>query len=78
MTATELIAAVRSAEDEIARLRAVAKAARGALEQIAGQKRTNELDTEYDVECASFEDGYDMCIDVARAALTSFTTQEGM
>lgn len=42
---------------------------REALEKISTQKKTNELDTEYDVEFADFEDGYDMCIDTARAAL---------
>jgi hypothetical protein len=41
-----------------------------ALAEIARQKKTDELDTEYDVEMASFEDGYDLCIDRARAALT--------
>lgn len=40
-----------------------------ALREIAKQKKTNELVTEYDVEMADFEDGYDMCIDRARAAL---------
>lgn len=40
-----------------------------ALKEIAGQKKTSELDTEYDVECADFEAGYDACIDRARAAL---------
>ena len=40
-----------------------------ALEDIANQKRTDELETEYDVECADFEGGYDACIDVARAAI---------
>ena len=32
------------------------------------QKKTNEMDTEYDVEVADFEGGYDACIDRARAA----------
>ena len=45
--------------------------AREALKRIADQKKTDELDTEYDVETASFEDGYDMIIDVARRALAS-------
>lgn len=40
-----------------------------ALEDMANQKRTDELETEYDVECADFEGGYDACIDVARAAI---------
>jgi len=41
-----------------------------ALEEIARQKKTDELETEYNVEVASFEDGYDLCIDRARAALS--------
>jgi hypothetical protein len=40
-----------------------------ALKAIAEQKKTDELETEYDAECVSFEDGFDMCIDVARAAI---------
>ncbi len=40
------------------------------LDGIAKQKRTDELETEYDVEVADFEGGYDACIDRARAALT--------
>lgn len=40
-----------------------------ALREIARQKRTDELETEYDVEVADFEGGYDACIDRARAAL---------
>mgnify|MGYP003409449942 FL=1 len=32
------------------------------------QKKTNEMDTEYDVEVADFEGGYDACIDRARAS----------
>ena len=42
---------------------------KAALEDIAKQKRTDELATEYDVECTDFEGGYDACIDKARAAL---------
>jgi regulator of replication initiation timing len=57
------------AADEIERLRAENERLREALEKISTQKKTNELDTEYDVEFADFEDGYDMCIDTARAAL---------
>lgn len=44
---------------------------REALEQIAIQKRTDELVTVLDVEFADFEGGYDLCIDCARAALSS-------
>lgn len=40
-----------------------------AIREIAGQKKTDELETEYDVEVADFEGGYDMCIDRARAFL---------
>ena len=40
-----------------------------ALRNIAAQKKTTELETEYDVECADFEGGYDAIIDVARTAL---------
>jgi len=52
----------REAQAKIARLTE-------ALKEIAHQKKTSELDTEYDVECADFEAGYDACIDRARAAL---------
>ena len=38
-------------------------------------KRTNELETEYDAECADFEGGYDACIDRARAALIAKPAQ---
>lgn len=48
--------------EENARLRA-------ALKEIAGQKKTGELNTEYEVECADFEEGYDACVSTARAAL---------
>jgi hypothetical protein len=37
-----------------------------AIEEIARQKKSTELDNEYEVECADFEDGYDACIDTAR------------
>ena len=40
-----------------------------ALENIARQKKTDELDTDYDVECADFEGGYDAIIDEARTAI---------
>lgn len=59
---TELIAALATANARIAMLEK-------ALAEIARQKKTEELDTEYDVEMSSFEDGYDLCIDRARAAL---------
>jgi hypothetical protein len=37
--------------------------AREGLSEISRQKKTDELETEYDVEVASFDDGYDMCMD---------------
>ena len=40
-----------------------------ALTDIAKQKRTDEQDTEYDVEHSDFEGGYDTCVNVARAAI---------
>ena len=40
-----------------------------ALRDIARQKKTDEMDTEYDVEYADFEGGYNAIIDVARVAL---------
>lgn len=40
-----------------------------ALRDIARQKKTDEMDTEYDVEYADFEGGYNAIIDVARRAL---------
>ncbi len=42
---------------------------RGALADIGRQNKTDELYTEYDVEVADFEAGYDACIDRARQAL---------
>jgi len=53
----------------VAALEAENKALREALEEIAKQKKTSELDTEYEVEHADFEGGYDSCIDRAREAL---------
>jgi hypothetical protein len=53
---------LKEAADEIEKLRT-------ALRDIARQKKTDELDTEYDVEVADFEGGYDSIIDIARAAL---------
>lgn len=45
------------------------EALEAALTDIARQKKTDELETEYDVEVADFETGYDTIIDVARKAL---------
>jgi DNA repair exonuclease SbcCD ATPase subunit len=43
------------------------------LGEIAQQKKTDELETEYDVEFADFEGGYDWCIDLARTTLAELT-----
>lgn len=56
-------------QDRIEALEAENARLREALADIARQKKTTELNTKYDVECAAFEDGYDMCIATARAAL---------
>ena len=48
---------------------AEAEKLRGVLLEMARQKRTDELETTYEVDCASFEDAHDMFIDRARAAL---------
>ena len=42
-----------------------------AMKEIACQKRTDELETAYDVEVADFEGGYDECINRARSALAA-------
>lgn len=72
-TGREIIAdAVRKMNEAAARieeLEAEVVTATEALEDIARQKRTDELETEYDVEVADFEGGYDAIIDVARAAI---------
>jgi phosphosulfolactate phosphohydrolase-like enzyme len=46
------------------------------LGRIARQKRSDELETEADVEYADFEDGFDACVNVARAALRKGETDE--
>jgi hypothetical protein len=61
---------LHQAADEITRLTARVAELEAALKEIAAQKKTTELVTACDVEYADFEDGYDMCIDRARAALT--------
>lgn len=66
-----LLMDIAAKDAEIARLRE-------ALERISRQKKTDELETEYDVECASFEDGFDLCVDVARAALSPIPDPAGM
>ena len=48
-----------------------------ALEDISRQKKTDELETEYEVECADFEAGFDTCVDVARATLTEIRKLTG-
>ena len=59
--------------DRIAAIRALPAAQpdprEAALRDIARQKKTDEMDTEYDVEYADFEGGYNAIIDVARVAL---------
>ena len=67
--AHEAYEAQLEAEAELARVRARGERLVEALEDIAKQKRTDELDTEHDVEVADFEGGYDAVINVARAAL---------
>lgn len=47
------------------------EALEAAIEYIAKQKKTDELETEYDVEVADFETGYDTIIEVARKALNA-------
>ena len=54
---------------EIAALRAENARLRRFVKDAARQKKTTELETEYDVECADFEGAYDYMIDNARAAL---------
>ena len=68
---------VETLDAELARVRARGERLVEALEDIAKQKRTDELDTEYDVEVADFEGGYDAVINVARAALAQTTTDPG-
>ena len=51
--------------------------AREALTEISRQKKTDEMETEYDVEVADFEGGYDACIDRARAFLARHAKREG-
>lgn len=71
------MAGAKEAKDEIAALRAKLKEAVEALREIATQKKTDELVTEFDVEYADFEGGYDACIDRARAALARITGDGG-
>jgi hypothetical protein len=59
---------VEGYESELAALRAEVERLRGAVGEIAQKKKTDELETEYDVDIADFEAGYDACIDIARAA----------
>jgi hypothetical protein len=48
-----------------------------ALANIASQKKTDEIETEYEAECADFEAGFDTCVDVARSALTEIRKLTG-
>ena len=61
------------AGETIRMLRAENQRLREALSDIARQKKTNELETEYDAECADFEGGFDACVDRARAAMKGET-----
>ena len=75
--AQEAYEAQLEAEAELAAAQQREAGLRAALDEIAKQKRTDELATEYDVECADFEGGYDACIDRARAALAQTPTDPG-
>ena len=75
-----------SAEDNHANARLIALApdlaaallkAEESLEDISRQKKTDELETEYEAECADFEAGFDTCVDVARATLTEIRKLTG-
>jgi hypothetical protein len=71
--------------DYAARIRAVLEPAPApdvaglveALRDISRQNKTDELNTEYDVEFADFEAGYDACISRARAALAEWGQANG-
>ena len=56
------LARAEAAEAKLARVH-------GVLADFARQKKTTELETEYEVLNAAFEDAYDMFIDRSRAAL---------
>lgn len=56
---------------------AVLLKAEDALAEIAKQKKSDEFDTEYDVEVADFEGGFDSCVDRARAALAEIAALTG-
>lgn len=59
---------VKEAADEIVRLRA-------ALREIAGQNLSIEL-TPDEKQRGDFEDGFDMCVETARKALSVSDTKE--
>lgn len=65
------VARAEAAEAHAAALAAQVERMREGLADIAKQKRTDEMETEYDVECADFEGGYDACIDTARRTLAA-------
>ena len=77
-TQAEAIAAwnTRATPDPLSDLRAKLAVAVEALSEISKQKKTTEISTEYEVEFADFEDGYDTCIDEARAALAQIKGDE--
>ncbi|MDP2356852.1 MAG: hypothetical protein Q8M31_12430 [Beijerinckiaceae bacterium] len=57
--------------DKLAAAEARGAALIEALTEIARQKKTDELETEYEVQNASFEDSHDLMIDRSRAALAA-------
>ena len=67
-TANEIVARWNGTVSELAAKEARIKELEEAINDIARQKKTDELETLYDVEVADFEQGYDDCIDVARKA----------
>lgn len=66
---TRLIAAAPTLAADTLRLLDEIERLRGVLGRIACQKRGNELETALAIEYADFQDGYDIMIDEARAAL---------
>jgi len=70
-SATDIVAGYKKYRPAPAPLSGRDGSLREALKKIAGQKKTDELSTEYEAEIADFETGYDTCIDEARAALAA-------
>ena len=63
--------------DELDEARAQMAGLRGAVEDIAKQKTTEEIIATEDIGMCSFEDGYDAIIGVARAALAAAEGAKG-